>query len=114
MTTFSKRQGDPDDLDVRPLRVVDPGAWDLKLGWGDKSLSVRGVAIVLVLAVAAIVAANLYTAYQSTGQHNSITHGQDQVACIMTMTTEERTAFRKDVGPNAFERWCWWLQAQQK
>lgn len=114
MTTIHKRQGDPDDIDVRAMRQIDPAAWDLKLGWGDKSLSVRGIAVVLVIAVAAIVGANLWSAYQSTGQHSSITRGQDQVACIMTMTGDERTAFRKDVGPNAFERWCWWLQAQQK
>jgi hypothetical protein len=114
VTDYRTRQGDPRDLDPRGLRLVNPAEWDLKLGWGNKSLSVRGLGVVLVICVAIIVGATVWTAYQSTNQHGALIRGQDQVACIMTMSADERTAFRKDVGPQAFERWCWWLKAQQK
>lgn len=92
---------------------MNPAAWDLQLGWGNKSLSVRGLALVAVLAVAAVVASNVWVAYQSTDQHGALVRGQDQTSCILTMTSEERFAFRKDVGPNAFERWCWWVKVQR-
>ena len=113
MTEIRRREGDRDDLDVRSLRHVNPAAWDLQLGWGDKKLSVRGLAIIAVLAVGVIVGTTLYTAVQADRGHHELSRGQDQTSCILTMSQEERTKFRQDVGPNSFERWCWWVRAQR-
>jgi hypothetical protein len=113
MAEYRTRGNDPTDFDPRQMRQVRPSEWDLKLGWGDKSLSVRGLAVVILIAVGIVVGAVLYEAYQTEVQHRELTRGQDQNSCILTMSPEERANFRKDVGPNAFERWCWWVRAQR-
>lgn len=113
MVEYRTRGSDPDDFDPRQHRQIKPAEWDLQLGWGTKTLSVRGLAVLLVIAVACIVAASFYAAYQSEMQHRDLSRGQDQNSCILTMQPEERVNFRKDVGPNAFERWCWWVRAQR-
>jgi hypothetical protein len=113
MTEYRRRDGDPENFDPRTVRQIRPAEWDLQLGWGNKTLSVKGLAIIAVLAVALVVGATMYAAFQQGGQHVELGRGQDQLSCILTMGPEERVAFRKDVGPNAFERWCWWVRAQR-
>jgi hypothetical protein len=113
VTELRRRAGDPEAFDPRAVRTVRPAEWDLQLGWGSKTLSVRGLALIAVLAVAIVVGTSLYTAFEQGGQHVALGKGQDQLSCILTMGVEERVAFRQDVGPNAFERWCWWVRAQR-
>jgi hypothetical protein len=113
MTDYRTRGTDPEGFDPRQVRQVRPEEWDLQLGWGTKTLSVRGIAIIIVLAVAVVVAGSVYGAVQAAREHHELSRGQDQTSCILTMTQEERVAFRKDVGPNALERWCWWVRAQR-
>jgi hypothetical protein len=112
LTDYRTRGTDPEGFDPRQVRQVRPEEWDLQLGWGTKTLSVRGIAIIIVLAVAVVVASSLYGAYQSDRQHAGLTRSQDQTSCILAMTADERTAFRKDMGPQVFERWCWWLRSR--
>ncbi|MGH8596629.1 MAG: hypothetical protein ACREXT_08225, partial [Gammaproteobacteria bacterium] len=51
---------EPPTADSRPNGT----AWDMKLGWGTKTLSVRGLGSLFVLAVFAVVASNLYAGWQ--------------------------------------------------
>ncbi len=115
------RQGDPPEFDPRPLRQVDPGLWDLQLGWGNKTLSVRGLAVVVLIALAAIVGSNLYTGsevraaisrYADTvsNEHRQQAREDMRTRCVLALSIEQRAALLSDRSLGAWGRACWWLE----
>jgi hypothetical protein len=93
----------------------------LKLFWGDKGLSVRGVGVIVFLMWLALIGSNLYAGYrleqafrgsaaQGGSEHHAMTRANEQTACVVSMTLADREKFRAEFRPGAWSRWCPWIQ----
>ena len=123
-----RRVDDPHDFHGPDFRAGEP---TLRLGYKEASLSVRGIGVFIALAVAAIIASNLYagmtitntiirenkivsdaladTQRQGGGEHRMLRIAQDRTSCIITMTQEDRIEFRKRYQAGAFKQMCPWM-----
>jgi len=123
-----RRADDPESFRGAPFRRDEP---TFKLGYKEASLSVRGISVFLALAVAGIIGSNLYAGLQiqttiasenrkitdaltaingrHTVEHTVILKAQDRVACIVSMTIDERTKFRDRYQAGAFKQMCPWM-----
>ena len=93
----------------------------LKLFWGDKGVSVKGVAVIVFLMWLAIVASNLYSGYRLEqaftgvtvamgGQHRELATASDRTACAVSLSPAERERFRQEYRPGAWSLWCPWIK----
>lgn len=134
------REGDPIGFDPRPMRQIDPGQWDLRIGWGDKTLSVRGLAIIMLIAIGVIVGTVLYAASSmvtsveraqaaataahtdmarasleqhraNMEQHSALIAAMDRAACVNSFEIKERVNVVGD--RRRMMATCWWLDGRQ-
>jgi len=100
----------------------------LKLFWGDKGISVKGIAAIVFLMWLALIGANLYAGYrleqaflgntmraetlavQVRTEHTDMTRANEQTACVVSMTLADREKFRAEFRPGAWSRWCPWIK----
>ena len=89
--------------------------------WNGKSVSARGFGVYAILAVLAIIAAILYTGFETkeairqltttmTAEHRSLRIAQDKTSCILSLTLEERSTFRLRYQQGSFRQWCPWME----
>ena len=104
--TAPRRNDDPEDVDFSEER--NGFAWKLPLNLG--TLSGKGwTSIVALMIVGSLLgtSAFAYIAWKGLEDHRSIIRSNDRLACIVSMTQDERTAFRKTGGH--WSQWCPWL-----
>jgi hypothetical protein len=128
MPPTHRRIDDPDEFNGHAFRADDP---ELRLGYKQASLSVRGIGVFIALAVLAIVASNFYAGILikdtikdenrviakaltdshtvASKDHITLRIAQDRTSCIITMTQEDRIDFRKRYQPGAFKQMCPWM-----
>lgn len=93
---------------------------ELGVAWNGKGVRARGIAVIFALCVIAIIASNMYGVWRleeallrangiNTKGHATISVGQERLACVVTMTMEQRERFRSEYRPGAFQRWCPWM-----
>lgn len=93
---------------------------EVSLGWNGKTVTARGVVVYFLLAMLAIVSANLYAGWRLeqalltqtarlVRDHDNIQITQNRTSCILTMSAEQRDQFRRDFRPGAFKQWCPWV-----
>lgn len=107
------RERTPHELDREEMEHLANQAPALIIGWGNKSISVKGAAAVGFIMYAALVVAVIYTGSRIeqavSKDHQEIRRGQDRMACSVLMTMEERVKFREEYKPGAWHRWCPWM-----
>ena len=92
----------------------------MRVSWGGKSVKLRGLAVYCVLGLTAMIGSTLYTGYRlemaigrdnaiMAKQHELLSTSQDRTSCMVTLTMEQRDAFRRDYRPGAFRQWCPWV-----
>ena len=97
------------------------GSAVLRIGWGDKSVSVRGAASILFFMWLTLVGAGLYSNYRleqaliggmakTEIEHTKMTQANEQTACVVSMSQAERERFRGEFRPGAWSRWCPWIK----
>jgi len=104
--TAPRRNDDPEDVDFSEER--NGFAWKLPLNLG--TLSGKGwTSIVALMIVGSLLSTSAfaYIAWKGLEDHRSIIRSNDRLACIVSMTQDERTAFRKTGGH--WSQWCPWL-----
>lgn len=85
-----------------------------------KSVTAKGLGTLGLLAVLAIIVAILYTGSETktaigeigrimTKEHMSLRIAQDKTSCILSLTVEERAAFRLRYQQGSFRQWCPWM-----
>lgn len=93
----------------------------LEVGYGRMRLRARGLALIVILSVAAIITSNLYAGFRleqafvrnelaRLSEHRALQLGQDRLGCVVAISPEQREAFRRTYQPGAFARWCPWVQ----
>lgn len=100
---FAKQAGGNAGQDVSALII----------GWGNKSLAVRGIAVIVFLMLVSVIASVGAAHYLSNRDHEAIRRSQDRMSCILTLTAEERSTFRENYHPGAWSRLCAWLPNEQ-
>lgn len=104
--TAPRRRNDPDDVDFSDTR----NGFSWKLPWNLGAFAGKGsVAIFALMVVGSLVttAAFAYVAWKGLEDHRAMMRSNDRLACIVSMTTEERTKFR--AGGGHWSQWCPWL-----
>jgi len=120
MTSLRRRQDDDDDSNEHLRRESNPALWDVQLGWGSKRLSVRGLSITLLLGVCAVIASNIYAsndlrvtmkeiAKVATTEHGALVNASERLACVVSLTLEDRKLLRENYYRGAFSRYCPWM-----
>jgi len=93
---------------------------EVEVTWNGKGITARGLGTVAILGVLSIIAAILYTGFETkqavyqlgavmTGEHKRIVTAQDKTSCILSLTVEERAAFRLRYQQGSFRQWCPWM-----
>lgn len=94
---------------------------EVVVGWNGKSVTARGVAVYAILAVLSVIGAILYSgnetkeairalAWASKQEHTALRLAQDRTSCILSLTVEERAAFRVRYQAGSFKLWCPWME----
>lgn len=94
---------------------------EVVIGWDGKTVTARGVAVYAILGVLSIIGAILYSgnetkqaiqalAMASKHEHAILRTAQDRTSCILSLTTEERAAFRLRYQVGSFRQWCPWME----
>ena len=97
------------------------GSAVLRIGWGDKSVSIRGAASILFFMWLTLVGAGLYSNWRleqtlligmarAEGEHVRMTQANEQTACMVSMSQGDREKFRVEFRPGAWSRWCPWIK----
>lgn len=84
-------------------------------------LTARGPLVIGVLAVLAIIGSNLYAGYRLEEslrasmahlamEHHVMTRANEQTACMVALSPEDREHFRIEYRPGAWSRWCPWIK----
>jgi hypothetical protein len=88
----------------------------LEIGYRGLKLNARGMGVYLALAVLGLILSILFSGYLTkeavlagNKEHVTLRTSQDRTACIVAMTPEERTEFRKQFHPGAFTKACPWM-----
>lgn len=111
------------DEDVALLRQIAarPTADRLSVGLGRWKVSAGGMGVIVFLGIAALTASILFgasqvqTALREEGllrqtEHTELSVSQARMACILTMTVEERMKFRDTFSIDSWGRWCPWVR----
>jgi hypothetical protein len=124
---ISKREEDEESSEQwrrRQFKGLDPSEFpdqpELAAAFGRWSLKAKGLGIVLVVSVVAVILSNFYASYRieqavyvavkaAGGEHTSLRLSQDRTSCLLTLTVEERARFRESYQVGAFPRWCPWV-----
>ena len=131
------RRTDPRDYDeqARQQRIVDPRYWDLQLNWGDKSVNIKGLAIVFAFIAMVNIAAVLWSGYQTkqavaesiativtqisdvtrkgTEDHLALKRSTDRNTCMLAMSQNRREQFLEHSGsPGAWGQVCPFIQGE--
>lgn len=120
---YRTRREDPPEFDPRERREVNPALWDLQLGWGTKRLSVRGLAILVLLGVTAVIVSNIYAAndlravvkeiaHISSAEHKAMAGANERLSCIVSLSPEDRLRLRMNYYHGAFARFCPWMSSE--
>lgn len=121
---YRTRETDPVTMDPRPMRAVQPALWDYEAAFGKAALRGRGIVGVVIVGVLLVVGSNGYYALRierafvaqaesTSGEHRTLIRTGEETACILSMTPEERLAFRDERRPDAWNRWCWWIKRRE-
>jgi hypothetical protein len=92
----------------------------LSISWGNKSLAAKGAAAITAIMFVSIVSAILYAGFRVEGainrveqaaktDHDAIRKSQDRLSCMVALSPDERTTFRNEYRPGAWNRWCGWM-----
>lgn len=103
----------------------------LDLSWGRAHVAAKGIAaIVLIMfvtqgAIVLYVGHRMETAigtmqtasteainkiqFSAAAEHATARKTQDRMACLLSLSIEERTRFRTEFKPGAWQRWCGWM-----
>lgn len=120
---FKIRKDDPPGSDPRPWRDANPALWDWEAAYGKAALRGRGLLFGFLLFSVLLLGSVWYLGFRlegvvtsalasSAGEHGQLVEASAQTNCILTMTPEERIAFRNDLRPDAWSRWCWWIRRE--
>ncbi len=118
---YDKRKTDPPGYDPRADRVTNPGLWDWEAAYGKAALRGRGILLGFLVFAGLLLGSVWYLGLRLEGvvtkalanavsEHGQLAEASAQTNCILTMTSEERIAFRNDLRPDAWSRWCWWIR----
>ena len=118
---YNVRRTDPPAFDPRGDRQVDPHKWDFEAAYGRLVFRGKGI-LVGCLVFGTILLGSIWylglrqetvltRALTSTAvEHSTLSESAQQTNCILAMLPEERIQFRNDSRPDAWSRWCWWIQ----
>ena len=103
----------------------------LDLSWGRAHIAAKGIAAIVLIMFVTQAAIVLYVGHRmetaigtmqvasteaigkiqaSAGaEHATARKTQDRMACLLSMSIEERTRFRMEFKPGAWQRWCGWM-----
>lgn len=96
----------------------------LSISWGRATLAAKGVAAIVLLMWVTVVLAQLYSGWRveraieaihnaAASDHRALRTSQDRTSCGLMMTPSERTQFREEYKPGAWERWCPWMSNER-
>ena len=124
---MEKRADDDPEFDPRGRRHwrgIDPTEYaeqdQLKLGWGDKSLTARGSLTVVIILVACVIGAMVYVGSRmesavwaigrlDQSEHEKISTRMDLRTCLDTLTVEEKKWLKEHWSPSAIQTVCAWM-----
>ena len=130
-----KSRHDDEDAEAWQQRwlygVAPPDSPELGMGFGQWGLKARGLGVTFLLSVLAVVLSTVYSGYRleqtvtretqgvtsailavlSTGgiEHRALRIDQQRTSCILTMSQEDRTKFRRFYQSGAFKQECPWV-----
>lgn len=99
------------------------GAGGVEGHWGNVWIRAWGGSTLLVLAVIAIIASNVYQGYTMSqtilrenklrsDEHVVIAQSHDLMTCVLTMSLEDRDTFRREYRPGYELTWCPWIKSR--
>ncbi len=102
--------------------------WTLKVGWGSRYVAARGLAVVILLGLAALIGSSVYLHLQREKEHERLESAMqtynlqinqnfkvlirltDQATCLASMTSDEKQKFRSQYRPENWSYWCGWME----
>lgn len=103
----------------------------LDLSWGRARVAAKGLAAVVLIIFVTQAGIVLYVGHRmetaigamqaasteaigriqtaASAEHATQRRSQDRMACLLSLTIEERTRFRLEFKPGAWQRWCGWM-----
>ncbi len=93
------------------------GSSVLKLGWGDKAVSLRGPMVILVVLLVALGGAFFYFQHVQSMGHDILAARMEMQTCILSLSPEERVKLRDslanirkvETADFYIRSWCPWI-----
>lgn len=103
----------------------------LDVSWGKARVAAKGIAAIVLIMFVTQAAIVLYVGHRmetaigamqlasteainriqasASAEHGTARKSQDRMACLLSLSIEERTRFRTEFKPGAWQRWCGWM-----